>query len=125
MAMSCVVTHSKTRRVKAVIWTWTSAADGSAGADSPAISGEIVRVVSNPGATAPTAAWDFVINDADGFDVCAGKGANRSATATEAFCPLTGDGTTTNQRFAVDGVLTLAVTNAGDTKDGVITLYYI
>lgn len=43
----------------------------------------LYRVITDPGATAPDADYDIVLNDAYGFDVMEGTLANRSATATE------------------------------------------
>lgn len=43
----------------------------------------IYRVITDPGTTAPTAAYDIVINDIYGADIMSGSLADRSATATE------------------------------------------
>lgn len=51
------------------------------------LGGEILLVASNPGATSPSANWDFVWNRPDGVDACEGGGANRSATNNETFTP--------------------------------------
>ena len=49
----------------------------------PAFEGRLVALITNPGATAPTALYDITLVDADGADRMQGVGANRSATATE------------------------------------------
>lgn len=45
--------------------------------------GILQRLVTNPGATAPTDNWDVTITDEDAFDVLGGAGANRDTTTTE------------------------------------------
>lgn len=85
----------------------------------PPIDGVLARVVTNPGSTAPTDNWDFVLTDVDGLDVCGGGGANRDTANTEQFAPLI----STYAPTVISGVHTLAVTNAGDSKTLVIKLY--
>lgn len=118
------ITYSKSRTIRSVTWSWIATAGGAAGDVAVGISGEILRVVTNPGSPAPSDNYDITIVDDDGFDVCAGLAQNRDTVNTESFVPLTGDGTTTNQRFAVDGTLTLAVSNAGSGGAGTVTVYY-
>lgn len=49
----------------------------------PAFDGRILSLTTDPGATAPTDNWDVVLNDADGFDLLGGAGANRDTANTE------------------------------------------
>ena len=107
---------------------WVS--DGSGNAALPSalpVSGQIVRVVSVPSASAaPTANYDVTLTDADGVDVLAGQGANLSATLSANVCPGTPlkDGTTTSVLpLVVDSILTLNVSNAGDSKAGKVVIY--
>lgn len=113
--------------IRKYTFAWTSDSSGNvSGTASDAISGTIVRVVTNPGATAPTDNYDVVLNDADGIDVLAGQGANRDTADSEHFCPGVAfkDGTTTSiAPVVVDGELTLGVTNAGNAKQGELHLY--
>lgn len=74
----------------------------------PAISGRLIIAVTDPGATAPTAAYDIVLEDEYGFDVMGGTLADRSATVTEQAFPS--DGSNNIERI-VDGVLTFKLTN--------------
>lgn len=69
----------------------------------------LVEVRTNPGATAPQAAYDIVLNDADGIDLMGGKLADRSATASEAAAPAIATGVYWPR--AIDGALTLVITN--------------
>lgn len=69
------------------IYTYTMTADSADGSypatATDAINGWIIRVETNPGATAPTTLYDITLTDQDGLDVMGGVLANRSATATE------------------------------------------
>jgi len=103
--------------VKRIKYTFTSASAGSATqATANKYNGKILWVVSDPGATAPTAAWDFTITDVESLDVCDGGGANRSATATEYI-------TEANTGAVCNSLLTLNVTNAGDQKTGTVYVF--
>ena len=124
---SITFTESRSRTVQNVSMLWVSSAAGAvSGIASPQISGEILRAVFSPGAAGlqPTDQYDVTLLDGDGFDVLAGKGANRSNVNKEQVTPLTGDGVTTNQRIAVDGTLELQVAAAGDAKSGTMTIYF-
>lgn len=106
---------------------WIS--DGSGAATVPSgipVSGEIKRVVFDPGSAAPTASYDVTLTDEHGIDVLAGQGADLHETNSSSVCPGTPikDGTTVGVvPTVVDGVLTLNVTNAGDTKTGKVVVY--
>ncbi len=109
-------------------FAWVSAADGSATlASGSAVSGRIERVVIVPSASvAPSNLYDATMTDEDGIDVLAGQGANLSGSNASQVCPAVPlkDGTTTADYPAtVDGILTLNITNAGDTKEGKVVLY--
>ena len=88
------------------------------GTDTRAISGQAVRWVSNPGATAPTADYDVTVLDADGVDVAVGVLADRHTSNSEAAFPAA------NTYHAFDGVLSLVVSTAGNAKSGALTMYY-
>jgi len=51
---------------------------------------ECIMAVTDPGGTAPTAAYDITITDAYGTDVFGGELLNRSATVTEQAIPIFG-----------------------------------
>ena len=67
--------------------------DGSvpAGQSPSDIFGFVVRVVTNPGATAPTADYDITIADEDGCDILGGEGSDRSASDSEQIIPALGN----------------------------------
>lgn len=116
------------REIKTVSWAWISDGAGAAnGVDTIALSGEILRVVTNPGSPAPTDNYDIVILDADGADVLGGLGANRDTATTEEFVPVLETVVGSNSyasRVVISSLLTLQVTNAGNAKQGTVTLYY-
>jgi len=121
-------TESKTRTMKRAIFTWVSDATGDAsGTTTAPISGLAYRAVFKPaiGSSSPSNNYDVVLNDSYGVDVLQGKGANLSNTiATDVGVILT-DGTDGNTvPVAVDDLLTLTVSNAGNAKGGVVVLYY-
>ena len=73
-------------RMEVITLTCTGdASDGSfpATALTNKFSGYLLALETNPGATAPTANYDIVLNDAEGVDVLAGVGANRHTTTSE------------------------------------------
>lgn len=110
------------------IFEWTSNSSGAASvASNVPISGIIRRVVFVPSATAaPTDLYDAVLNDSDSIDVLAGQGANLAAASSLNVCPGTPleDGTTVSvTEMVVNSVLTLVISNAGDTKSGKVILY--
>jgi hypothetical protein len=107
---------------------WTSDGSGDAVITTDyAVSGVITRVVFIPSSTAaPTADYDITLTDPHGVDVLAGLGANLSDTDTLSTCPGTPltDGTTVSVvPMFVDGILTLTVSNAGDTKAGTVVVF--
>lgn len=117
MAGTVVTTEVTHATVKKIIFAWTSSAAGAADATTTAAyDGKLVTLITDPGATAPTDNYDVVVTDADGHDVLVGQGANRDTANTELVAEsLLG---------AVAGSkLTLAVTNAGDSKVGEVILY--
>ena len=122
MAETCVCTEEIYGSVKKVTWDWLSAADGSVGTVAGRITteiynGAVLRAVFVPDAagTQPSDNYDVAINDADGYDILAGQGANKSNAA--AVTVVASMGAVANDK------LTLAVTNAGDSKGGIVYLY--
>jgi hypothetical protein len=123
--MAMTITTTQNGSIKRIDAAWTS--DGS-GAVTQAIhiGGTILRVVTNPDATAPTDNYDLTCPDEFGLDLFAAQGANRDTANSEHFCPgvsLT-DGTTTSvMPIAHYGPATLTIANAGAAKLGTITIF--
>jgi hypothetical protein len=104
--------------------SWTSNGSGAA-TETVSINGTILRFTTNPGSTAPTDNYDITLTDEDGYDVLGGAGANRDTATTESFVPqILGSDATTVFPVVVAGTLTLAITNAGDTKNGTVVIYH-
>jgi hypothetical protein len=115
--------------VKKVLVSWTS--DDTTGAVTGAtrkIVGTLVKAITDPGATAPSDDYDIAITDEEGADVLgtsvAGLGNRDTANTEVRYFNLT-DGTAAIAAFPiVCDVLTIAVTNAGNSKTGQLILYY-
>lgn len=119
MPGTVTMAYSETRSIKSITWTWTSDASGDvSGTDTKYIAGEALRWVTNPGAAAPTANYDIVVNDVDGVDIAAGVLANRHTTTSEQAYPAAAT------YHVFDGPLSLVVSNAGNAKAGTLTMYY-
>ena len=112
-------THKKTTHVvKTLTASWSSdSGDGSVDGALEAIDGLVYRIVTNPGATAPTADYDVYLNDVDGYDILAAGGVDRHTSTTE--CVIL------DPPVAVSGVLTLDINSAGNSKIGTVVIYYI
>jgi len=119
---------------KVVIAAWTSdASDGHATGSMRKISGRLVKITTVPGAAgaAPTDNYDINITDEQSVDVlanCKSNVTNRDTANTEEqyLLILNNDGTALSMAMhpKVCNVLTVAVTNAGNSKTGTIYLYY-
>lgn len=119
MAASVTVTETTHTVVKKIKFAWTSASDGTAsGSTTRAYDGKIELLTTVPAAagSAPTDNYDITVTDSDSVDVLAGGGQNRDTANTEQVIA--------SSLGAVAGsVLTLNITNAGDSKSGVCYVY--
>jgi len=118
-AGTVVVTEERAGSVKKVTFSWTSDGAGAAdGATTFTYDGALERLVTVPsgGGTAPTNLYDIVVNDDDTTDVLMGAGQNRSGTVVEQVL-ATSLGVVANDK------LTIHVTNAGASKQGVCYVY--
>lgn len=131
MAASMTFTYEAFGPIVKVIADWTSAADGSAaGTTAVKVIGELVKAVTDPGATAPTANYDITITDEEGVDVlgaCEDALADRHTSTTEQryFFVLDTAATPLAQPIqpVVADKLTVTIANAGDSKVGQLILY--
>jgi len=95
-----------------VTFTWTSNGSGVAsGTTDEAYTGLIRTLITNPGSTAPTDDYDVEIRDSNGADLLVGSGADRDQTNSEAV--------NLSAPALVNDTLTLYVSGAGDSKQGV------
>lgn len=120
--------------VRKVTVSWTSdSATGAVTGTTAKIVGRLIKGVTVPsGSAAPTNLYDINITDEQSVDVLAGckvSLVNRSSTNTEEqyFLVLNNDTTALSMAVhpAVCNALTVAVTNAGNSKAGTIVLYYL
>lgn len=118
--------------IRKVIADWTS--DDTTGAVSGTtdkVVGELIKGVTDPGSAAPTDNYDIAITDEEGVDVLGSSVsslANRHTTSTQCVYFNLTDGAMTPLPIGAYPVvcdkLTIAVTNAGNSKTGQIILYY-
>ena len=107
---------------------------GTASGTTRKIVGRLIKIVTDPGATAPTDNWDVVLTDEEGVNLSihmddvaiAALIARDTANSEETYLPL--EDTAGTGRMAAWPVvcdkLTIAVANAGNSKNGQIILYY-
>ncbi len=81
------------------------------------LQGFITRVVTNPGATAPTDDYDLTLLDEDGVDVLDSLGLNRDTATSEQLLPAV--------PIWIDGTLTVTLATAGDEKVTKIVIYML
>ena len=129
MAGTLVVETVTFGSVRKTIFTWTSDASGDvSGGTKALISGQILRVVTNPdGTDVPSDNYDVVLNDEDGDDVAEGLLANRDTANVEAVAIATEQtvGSTTGLLpVAIHGLIDCVVSNAGNAKKGVVNVYW-
>jgi len=119
-------------RVHRVIASWVSDdATGSVSGATRKLAGRLVKAVTVPsGTAAPTDNYDIVLTDEQSLDVLTGVQstlANRDQTATEQVYFLVLDAAATPLAQSVHPIVcstvTIAVTNAGNSKAGTIYLY--
>lgn len=123
MTMSVAVTQRTGQqdysRYHKITYTFVSAADGTAtGATTGRFTGKIeaAQFIPDGGPTQPTNLFDVAVTDGDGHDVLAGAGADRPNTGVSILASA-------SLGVVVNDVLTLNVSNAGDTKGGSVVLY--
>ena len=118
MAGTVVETHTKRGPIGLITLTCTGdASDGSFPATSlvTKFSGELIRMVTNPGGTAPPDLYEIVLTDADAIDVLYGAGANLLTAPTEenwlaAHSTAANKGYLQNPVISVEDVLTWTIT---------------
>lgn len=100
---------------------WTSDSSGNATELIRAMQGFLIAVDFEPSSVAaPSADYDVTLVDSDGLDLLGGAGVDRSASAKSRI-PTPNSGTTLITYLYGDYTLTIA--NAGNTKQGTVTLF--
>ena len=127
---AATITYDETGPIKKVLISWTSDdTTGAVTATTKKIVGYLLKGVTDPSATAPTNAYDVAITDEEGANVlgnCVDDLADRHNANTESVDFVIGAaGTyTTGARPCVCDKLTVAVTAAGNSKQGQIIIYW-
>lgn len=115
-----VYTEERQGSVRKVAMAWTCSAGGAVSGTPSTYqySGEIVRLVTVPGAAAaaPTDNYDVTILDDDGTDVLMGAGVDRDTANTEQVLAA-------SLGYIANDHLNLVVANAGAAKSGTVYLY--
>ena len=127
MAGTVTFVHDQLGPIKKIVATCVG--DGSDGSfpDTalPKFSGRLLSLKTNPGATAPTNAYDLVVDDDDGLDILQGVGANL-LTATSEDSAIVRSGTEIHPPVALGDTLTQKLTNNSvNSAITVITYYYL
>ena len=115
--------------LRKVIVSWTSDdATGAVTGTTAKITGRLVKTITDPGTAAPTDDYDIAYTDEEGVNLltaCSATLADRDTANTEEVYHLLSDGTAPIAMHpAVSSPITIAITNAGNSKQGEITLYY-
>jgi hypothetical protein len=99
-------------------WLSDDATGAVSGTTTNYYDGRFIGACTVPGlaAAAPTDNYDIAVSDADSVDIALGALANRDTANTEYVAEASMAGTAQSK-------LTVAVTNAGNTKTGTLYLY--
>lgn len=112
-----------TKRVKKIKVAWTgSASDGTVPSLSIPMYGYLLKVVTDPGSTAPTDNYDIALGDPDdaSFDALGGALADRDTTSTEQVYPVKSGAVTP---YFLAGTYTLSISN-NSTHSATGTIYF-
>lgn len=101
---------------------WTSHTDGTGSVAIDGLYGWLVKMVTDPGATAPTDNYDITLVDENSADALEGLGANRDTANTETVYTLVSGAATP---VFLCGTHTFTIANAGDSKVGTAVLYIV
>lgn len=118
MAGTVVTTETTHTSVKLIKFDWLSSAAGAADATTTAyFDGLLIKVATVPdgGGTQPSDQYDLTLTTANGIDLLAGQGANRSNVNTEYI--------TSGMGGCAGEKVTLGITNGGNAKGGVVYVY--
>lgn len=124
MASSCVQTFKKLKgNMRRILMAVTADASGGSvdNVDTEKnIDGEVLFVVTDPGATVPTNDYDITLADSQGCDILGSEGDNRSSTTTQQAMLKIGNHY--GPRY-VEGPLTLGI--SGNSVNSALINVYI
>jgi len=129
-AMSFFYDNDDTIKTLTAEWTSDDATGSVSGETEHDISGFLLSGLTNPGSPAPTDDYDITISDEDSYNVltnCEDDLTDRDTSNTELVEFLLKDsaGDTAGGHPSVNGKLTIAVSNAGNSKQGTLKIKYI
>jgi hypothetical protein len=111
--------------VSTITWTWTAKSDDGTVTSTACSSfkGWVFMATTDPGAVAPQASYDIVLNDTDSVDIFGAELNDRSATLSQHAVPKIG-ASYYGPRF-VNGTLTMVLTNNNvGSATGIVKIYY-
>jgi len=110
------VTHGSVKKIKAV-WTSDDTTGAVSGTTTYPYSGRLIGAITVPsGVAAPSVNYDIAVNDVDSVDVALGALANRSDVNTEFVAEASMAGIAHSK-------VTIAITGAGNSKQGTVYLF--
>lgn len=118
---------------KIIIDFLTDDSAGTASVTTRPISGELIKIVTDPGST-PTDNWDVILTDDEGVDLSlhlsdaaiAALIARDTSNSEETYLPLEDEAGTARIGLwpVVCGPLTVSLAAAGNAKTAQVTIYY-
>lgn len=105
-----------------IVVDWTSDASGNADVSIENLYGWCVKVVTDPGSTAPTDNYDITLVDENSVDALEGKLVDRDTANSETVYPLVTGAATP---VLLCGTHTFTVANAGNAKVGKAIFYIV
>jgi hypothetical protein len=110
------------RNAERIVVDWTSDASGNADVSIENMYGWCVKVLTDPGSTAPTDNYDITLLDENGFDALESKLVDRDTANKETVYPLVTGAATP---VFLCGTHTFTVANAGNAKVGRAIFYIV
>ena len=121
MAGSITTTTTKNGSIYKYSMACTSDASGDVNVDTiDLVQGEIIEVQYSPGGTTPSDNYDIVMNDSNSVDILTGTGANLSNSTHTYVVPAL---STYFPVFIEEGSYDLVVSNLGNAKGCIVTVY--
>jgi len=124
-AGSCTQKIESMGSLKCLSLSWTSSSVGAfTDYTTKKIDGLVIMVLTDPDGTAkPTDNYDITLKNANGYDIMGGVLGNRNQTSTEVRRPYNTE-EAAYMSVPVDGSLALAISNMGNSKQGVVKIYF-
>jgi hypothetical protein len=110
------------KMIERIVVDWTSDASGNADVSIPNLYGWCVKVITDPGSTAPTDNYDITLVDENNADALEGLLADRDTANTETVYPVKSGAAVP---VFLCGTHTFTVANAGNAKVGRAVFYVV